>query len=419
MPFRLELLDASNSPEVVLYRRRSSLKIGRRQSSLNNYEKASNAPRFPMEILENIVKFLVTDWKEPITLIVFKKFVGPCALASKDLRYLALRIFFRHLGLKNIRQSRALLDYLANVDSGYQKQGWTAGYVWVRSLSSPHAVIPTIIKELTMLTNLKTINVDMDNSGLMLQRTYIDNLFASLGKAEITTNIESLTLTNVPRIDIHLLTLVAKQFPRLVQLHLASAHGIDMDCCVSCYEESLSRISHSPIPDVFCDASSLGHAFGRALAPLSMLSTLFLGVYLSPADLLDRHMSHGSQADTCTGIRDMTLESVYNCSRCHDYRQTTKENELLATHVLAERLESVETISWNTCFATRTYDGRFLEKENTVEGSLDCRLDAKFGEISNDDQCQGVEGMDHDAQGLRQTVFLVHKAIRIRVARVL
>ncbi|KAF4619133.1 hypothetical protein D9613_005569 [Agrocybe pediades] len=426
MPFKLELLDTSESSGMVLHWRRSSLEIGHGQSNPNNCGQlvttSNGAPRFPMEILEKIVKFIVADAHESFSRMAYKEIIGPCSLASKGLRYLALRFFSRHLRLYDVAQARVLLDFLAQVGYGYQKQGCMAGYVWVRSMRSPLPVIPAIIEDLAMLTNLETINVDVDDMKPMFQCTHIDNLFASFRKAEMAANIGSLTLKTVPRVDTQLLTFVAQQLPRLIQLQIFSANAIEMECCVNCYKDSLSTISHSPIPDVFCDTSSLGHAFGRALAPLSKLSKLFLGLYLSPSDLLGQHIHHGQAGVRCTHIckrEDISVYSVYDCFSCHDYKRVTKENELLATHILAGYLASVKTISWNACFTYRSYHGRFLMEENVMDGSIDCRLDATYGDIGNGCPFYVAE-RPSDWYDEGKTEFTVHKTTtNIWVVRVL
>jgi len=132
---------------------------------------------------------------------------------------------------------------------------------YIRSLNTLHSVFPAIIQDLSRLINLRNLTVDMSNSGLMLQRTYIEDLFHSLRMAKITHSITSLTLETLPRIDAHLLAFIGAEYSELVELNINSTKGIDLSCCTSCYEESLSRIVHSPIPDVFCDVTLLGVRF--------------------------------------------------------------------------------------------------------------------------------------------------------------
>ncbi|KDR67617.1 hypothetical protein GALMADRAFT_231803 [Galerina marginata CBS 339.88] len=295
-------------------------------------------------------------------------------LVSKDFRFLVLRRFFYRIKLEDHAGSRALLDYLAEVDKNYGKLGWTAGYFWVRSLSSPSFLIVSNAKDLNFLTHLKDFCIDFSHSSVVLQRSSLDHLFKALTAQLITKNLTSLMLTSVPRIDIHLLGLVAKSFPGLTNIHLSSIEALDMTCCPNCYEDSLTRIFHSPIPDIYQDITSLATAFGSALGPLKNLTHLYMGIFLSQTDLLDLHINHGTNDD----IRPVTFETVYNCARCERFRTSTKQGELLASLILAQHLESLKYIGWSSCFGPRVASEgeRDGQEENTIGGDTK-RGDAK------------------------------------------
>ena len=111
-----------------------------------------------------------------------------------------------------------------------------------------------ILKQLTKLTDL---HVDLSSANLLSQRTCLAALFSSSSSPNLFGQVRSLTMSNIPRIDEHLLRRISVAFPALIYLHLGSAEGLDMNCCPSCYEDSLSRIAHSPIENIHPDTEVL------------------------------------------------------------------------------------------------------------------------------------------------------------------
>lgn len=101
------------------------------------------------------------------------------------------------------------------------------------------------------------MQVDFTNHGLRSQRQSLEQIFGSFSRQGATLKLVSLELTHMPRIDIHLLALIAKEVPTLRVLRIASTDGLDTACCPNCYEDSLSRIVHSPIPHLYEDVQSL------------------------------------------------------------------------------------------------------------------------------------------------------------------
>lgn len=126
-----------------------------------------------------------------------------------------------------------------------------------RSLSAPSFLIPLNVKELKRLPCLHDLHVDFSHAGLMLQRSCLGQFFKNLGAHKIVLKLTYLVLTNLPRIDEDLLKMVAFELPGLIELRLGSAESLDLDCCPNCYEDSLSRIIHSPIPEMYIDAKAL------------------------------------------------------------------------------------------------------------------------------------------------------------------
>lgn len=59
-----------------------------------------------------------------------------------------------------------------------------------------------------------------------------------------------------------MISLVAKGLPNLVDVRFTSTDSLDMECCPNCYEDSLTRISHSPVSDLYSDVIVLAVSFG-------------------------------------------------------------------------------------------------------------------------------------------------------------
>ena len=413
MPLLLAHSNEMHSPGLMI-RRKSLL----RQNSLAF---SSTAPQVPMEILDGIIECYVIELYPLMTTLaiesqkmVFARYIMPCTLVSKDFRHLVLRSFFRSLSMGTSDDFRALVGFLEQIDSQYHKQGWSGGFSWVRfvlewfaafcclnvahifrSLSAPSFLIASNVKELKRLPSLHNLHVDFSHAGLTLQRSCLGQFFKSLGAHKIVLKLTSLMLTNLPRIDEDLLRMVAFELPGLIELHLSSADSLDLDCCPNCYEDSLSRIIHSPIPEMYTDAKTLAvssvlwgwkrlpahpsstgkkKAFGKALVPLANLSRLFLGIYLSPSGMLDSHMVHGKK----DSLKPNTVEAVYDCVRCARFIKSTKEHELVASLIIGRYLESLAEIGWSSCFnAKDAFHGcKSNDENNVLEASLEHESEA-------------------------------------------
>lgn len=106
----------------------------------------------------------------------------------------------------------------------------------------------TITSEIDQLSNfdrLRVVEIEFSPDGLKTQFTRIKMIFKHL-----SPNITELRLTWLPCIDINLLSMIAARFTALETLDLTCAERLDEECCWLCYEESLSRTVHSPVPDV-------------------------------------------------------------------------------------------------------------------------------------------------------------------------
>ena len=89
----------------------------------------------------------------------------------------------------------------------------------------------------------------------MTQRPVLNSLVKSIANGFL--NLTSLTMTAVPRLDTHLLKIVAQTFPSLIDLHLSTVEGLIIECCPNCFQDSLTRSTHSPVPDIYPNVEML------------------------------------------------------------------------------------------------------------------------------------------------------------------
>ena len=102
---------------------------------------------------------------------------------------------------------------------------------------------------------LKDLWIDFRQEGLMTQRPIINYLLESITNGFL--NLTSLTMTAVPRLDIHLMKIVARTFPSLIDLHLSTVESLITECCPNCFQDSLTRSTHSPVPDIYPNVEML------------------------------------------------------------------------------------------------------------------------------------------------------------------
>ena len=89
----------------------------------------------------------------------------------------------------------------------------------------------------------------------MTQRPVLNSLVKSIANGFL--DLTSLTMTAVPRLDTHLLEIVAQTFPSLIDLHLSTVEGLIIECCPNCFQDSLTRSTHSPVPDIYPNVEML------------------------------------------------------------------------------------------------------------------------------------------------------------------
>ena len=135
-----------------------------------------------------------------------------------------------------------------------------------RTLSVPAFLLPRTIFVLKQIENLQALVIDCSHCILSSQVVTLSRLFDALSEGDnLVSNLRSFIMTNVPRLDDCLLKIIATTLPQVANLHVSTVEGIETGCCRNCYEESLSRVLHSPIHDVYRDGEDM--AVSRLFPP--------------------------------------------------------------------------------------------------------------------------------------------------------
>ncbi|TFK90140.1 hypothetical protein K466DRAFT_644575 [Polyporus arcularius HHB13444] len=298
----------------------------------------------PPEILDRIVLLLVSD-------TAGFPAIASLSLVSWQFRQLAFRRYYATLRVRSARH----WVRSCRIDGMYS---------WVRSLDTSTPFFQYKLDALSRFASLQDLTLDFSADGLATQRSRCLLLFKN-----VTAGLSSLKLTHLPRIDVTLLSLLAGRFPALSKLELSCTERLDEQCCWLCYEESSSCVVHSPIPDCFPSAERLASVFGNALKPLRKLEHLFLGIFLSGADMLNCHFDRCATVVILSPRTGWYSSPPFGPDRCEiclvEHGATVRERERIASALLAKLLPSLETIGWSTYFA-KDRPGDDVERKATV-----------------------------------------------------
>ncbi|KAG2360466.1 hypothetical protein BDR07DRAFT_1514059 [Suillus spraguei] len=159
--------------------------------------------------------------------------------------------------------------------------------------------------------NLKHLMVSFSSDGRQSQTSRLKRIFSPLAITLIQRfppQLTSLTMTNLWRIDVPLLKTVASTFPSVKVLHLSCSEQLDVSCCWPCFEESSTAVVHSPIPNYFNDITTLTDNFADSLKPLTQLTDIHLGIFLSDEEIVEKHVEHYNTPS----IFDHTLRTTFS-----------------------------------------------------------------------------------------------------------
>ena len=260
---------------------RFNKKFSAQATQHSNLVLLKESPRVPTELLDHIITLFTVSFCLPVpTRKTAFALIKPLTLVSKSFRHLVLRHYFAILVLES-KSSIGLFRFLENEDATNRQRGWTGGFVWVRSVQvwlpiafnfnayiitkngayirSLYASSDVLLSEanlaFTSFRLLKDLWIDFRREGLMTQRPVLNYLLGSISDGFL--NLTSLTMTAVPRLDTHLLKIVAQTFPSLIDLHLSTVENLIIECCPNCFQDSLTRSTHSPVPDIYPNVEML------------------------------------------------------------------------------------------------------------------------------------------------------------------
>ncbi|KAJ3571044.1 hypothetical protein NP233_g4012 [Leucocoprinus birnbaumii] len=261
-------------------------------------------------------------------------------------------------------------DYLSIENEVF---GGPNSFAWVKSVICPsHIIASSLIMNLGSFTNLHSLELSFASEGVSTQDTVIHRLLDSFTRSATRMTLEKLTFTEIPRIDTKLLHSLSGTFPQLQSLELGSTKRIEFDCCIVCMEDSLECIRHSPIPDYYANAEKFAvdiASLSRSLAAMTKLKSLYLGILLSDAHILEEHFTH---CDLDKGARGV-VASLPSCNVCGEFREGTERREWSVSLALAQALPGLITVRWDTLFPPLACEGLESDEDGfyfTLEGDL-------------------------------------------------
>ncbi|KAG6861259.1 hypothetical protein C0995_002067 [Termitomyces sp. Mi166 len=387
----------------------------------------------PIELLDRIIEFFIAQLPSESNTRRFVS-IASLTLTSKTIRQLTLRRFFHDLYPMSREEWAAILRILSSLNTSPAVGREVSGFGWVRNLYTPSKVLSHKSARLHWLSHLRTLFIDLAQEGLSTQHPTIASIFSSLAPCITYPNLSSLTLSSLPRIDCLLLSLIARTFPRLVDLYLSCTERIEFDCCWACFEDSLGCTLHSPVPDDYLDVIKMAvrltgfvriayayrvefqSAFATALKPLEYLEHLHFGIFLSDDSLLSSHISHVMQEETLQPV----LQDWSECRRCFfdGAANEIRRRELKASIVVGQKLKTLKTIGWNSLVAGDTGPVRveqYINSDNTIEDVADQSQDEE------DDEEEHIAKMKvnkMEDQDMKTTIWILRSKGRIRVRRV-
>ncbi|KAG1860279.1 hypothetical protein DFJ58DRAFT_905547 [Suillus subalutaceus] len=329
-------------------------------------------PQLPIEVVDYIASFLFDSCPSGCFFHIHS-----FSLVCSQFRHVALRHYFSSIRVSSAKQLAAYTNFhfslvsrnalCDSVGFDYVKQSQTTR---LKRIFSPLAITPNPAVSLLKLT--------------------------------------SLTMTKLWRIDVPLLKIVASTFPSIKILHLSCSEQLDVSCCWACFEESSTAVVHSPIPNYFNDITKLTDNFAESLEPLTQLTDLHLGIFLSDEEMVEKHIEHYDtpfafdhtlrtafspkaaspptgnilsqlETETTAGLisysvdQDDKKEESHSgactedlpfphgpelCRTCKLIGSASKvrTRELEASLVLARKIKTLRTVGWSSFFASQVFE---------------------------------------------------------------
>ncbi|KAI0917854.1 hypothetical protein AcV5_002686 [Taiwanofungus camphoratus] len=262
--------------------------------------------------------------------------IASFSLVSYQFRQTAFRRFFASLYARSV----TYWNHCCRVPGVFS---------WVRNFKSSSPILTQQVHLLSQFEDLRAVEIDFSPDGLATQNNRTKLILTHLPAFTLV----ELRMTFLPSINTRLLTLIASTFANLKTLELTCTERLDEQCCWLCYEESSTCVIHSPIPDIYATVEDLSIAFATALRPLKKLTNVFFGIFLSDLDVFLTHILHREVIQlVLTADINMACgpDSCFICAG--DYAAEVRARELIASVSVARILESLETITWSTFFAT-------------------------------------------------------------------
>ncbi|KAJ2929474.1 hypothetical protein H1R20_g7620, partial [Candolleomyces eurysporus] len=351
----------------------------------------SDGPRLPAELFDNIIYFFVeavAQRRQFKDVRLYYADIVCLRLCSRAFNHSTLRHAFRTTVILNSGIWFGVCKLLyAKAEEG-RSGGVLAGFAWVRELEIRDiADVLTSPTHILRFDALVSLSLDFARQGLNTQLDCVKRFFSvfdtaadtldsdstALASHGISQSLRHLRFTKLPAIEISLLRFIARVFPALVSLEIDSASRLNVGCCTGCFEDSLTLTVHSPVSRRFHSAEALAMAYGEALQPLTSLKRLYLGIFLSPEELVENHVDFLSSA-TVKVLNVLEKMSQQDCEKCQALFEPLAYQELLASLRVAQYVKSLETIGWETwCdYSNRThYGGQRRPVDDQLEGALE------------------------------------------------
>ncbi|KAH0836436.1 hypothetical protein J3R83DRAFT_8041 [Lanmaoa asiatica] len=211
--------------------------------------------------------------------------------ASSQFRVIALRRYMTSLNIHSAKQLASLSKMHISMVS-YNPTWKCVGFHWVKHLTAQSRDLASAPWRPSLMGSLQALHISFAAEVRSTQKIRSKQIFVNPLANSPMNHLTSLTLTELWRIDVLLLSMVSGAFPGLVSLHLSCSEHLDVSCCWTCFEDSSSAVVHSPIPNHFPTVTSLTSAFAKALKALTKLTDLHLGIFLSDEEMLENHIDH-------------------------------------------------------------------------------------------------------------------------------